>query len=320
MKRLVTLCILITAGWLLLTPQGMNKLSSQPDPANSYAESLERIAQFEQNRQEAMNPLCRTVLMSHGRKTPRAVILVHGYTSCPVQFKELGRYLYQEGCNVLIAPLPRHGLKDRMNLEHADLKARELAGYADTVVDIAEGLGEDIVMMGISAGGVITAWAAQHREAIDQAIIISPAFGFKAIPVPLTALAMNVYSLLPDTMTWWDPKLKTAVTPDYSYPRYSRHALTEILRLGFDVSKLSNEQPPAARRLTVVFNDSDSKISNPMTWKIVNQWKQHNAPLDTLRFQADLNLPHDIVNPDVPGEHIQAVYPRLIRTAGNGNY
>lgn len=316
MKRLVTLCILITAGWLLLTPQGMNKLSSQPDPASSYAESLERIAQFEQNRQEAMNPLCRTVLMSHGRKTPKAVILVHGYTSCPVQFKNLGMHLHQEGCNVLIAPLPRHGLKDRMNLEHADLKARELASYADTVVDIAEGLGEEIVMMGISAGGVVTAWAAHHRASIDQAIIISPAFGFKAIPVPLTALAMNVYSLLPDTMTWWDPELENAVTPSYSYPRYSRHALTEILRLGFDVKRLSNEQPPAARHLTVVFNESDTKISNPMTWKIVNQWKQHNAPLDTLHFQAGLNLPHDIVNPDIPGEHTRAVYPRLIRAAG----
>lgn len=313
MKRLGTLGILITAGWMLLAPQGMDGISSMPNPARSYSESLERITQFEESRPAATNLLCRTILMSHGEKTEKVVILVHGYTSCPMQFRELGNLLYQEGCNVLIAPLPRHGLEDRMNQEHAGLKAGELADYADTVVDIAEGLGDDIVMMGISAGGVVTAWAAQHREAIGQAIIISPAFGFKAIPVPLTAAAMNFYSIMPDEMTWWNQDLETAATPNYSYPRYSRRALTEILRLGFEVRKLSHDHPPAARHLTVVLNDNDDKVSNPMTWKIVNQWKKHNASLDTLLFQATLNLPHDIVNPDIPGENTQAVFPRLIR-------
>jgi len=44
------------------------------------------------------------------------------------------------------------------------------------VVDIAQRLGEQVVMLGISAGGVATAWAAQNRSDIDLAVIISPVF------------------------------------------------------------------------------------------------------------------------------------------------
>ena len=129
-----------------------------------------------------MNPVCQLKLITHDRKVERAIILVHGYTNCPQQFNTLGQQFYDLGYNVLIAPLPHHGLADRMIEEHGLLTAEELAAYADETVDLAQGLGDQVVMMGISAGGVTTAWAAQHRSDIDLAVIISPAFGFKTDP------------------------------------------------------------------------------------------------------------------------------------------
>ena len=34
---------------------------------------------------------------------------------------------------------------------------------------------------GISAGGLVTGWAAQQRQDIDQAVLISPCFGFAVV-------------------------------------------------------------------------------------------------------------------------------------------
>lgn len=117
--------------------------------------------------------------MTHGQPVERVIVLVHGYTNCPQQFHELGQRFYYLGYNVLIAPLPYHGLADRLTDEQAELKAEELVAYADEVVDIAHGLGKRVIMAGISGGGVTTAWAAQNRSDLDLAVIISPAFGYQ---------------------------------------------------------------------------------------------------------------------------------------------
>ncbi len=304
--------ILLVAVVFILMPHGISNLASHPDPVQDYEESVQRVDMFREHEPQDMNPLCRLQLMTHGRKTGRAVILVHGYTTCPQQFHELGKRLYDYGCNVLIAPLPHHGLADRMTEEHSLLKAEELAAYADTVVDIAQGLGEEVVMMGISAGGVTTAWAAQQRDDIDVAVIISPAFGFKQIPTPLTAAVMNIFTVLPDSFTWWDPILQADVPPSYAYPRYSKRALAQILRLGFAVQKDIGRNPPAAKKIVVVFNPNDNEINNELTRNIVQRWQSHSANVTTYDFDASLKLGHDLIDPSHLDQKIEIVYPKLV--------
>jgi esterase/lipase len=302
--------------FFILKPRNLPKLVSYPHPAEGYASAARRAENFGVQGKKLMNPLCRLEMMSHKRKTSRAVILVHGYTSCPKQFHELGKRFFELGDNVLIAPLPHHGLAYRLTEDQARLGAEELAAYADEVVDIARGLGDRVVMMGISAGGVTTAWAAQYRSDIDLAVIISPAFGFKEIPVPLTAAVMNMYSLLPDSWSWWDENLKENVPPAYAYPRYSRRALTEILRLGFVIERAAVKHPPAAKKIVMVFNPNDGSISNERTLQIVKRWKAQQATVDSFTFDASLNLGHDIIDPNQPDQKVDIVYPKLIELCG----
>ena len=310
---LLVICgLLVALVLVLLTPWRCGHLASHPHPAQNYSEALHLIDLFRADEPQGMNPLNQTQLMTHGKKTDRAIILVHGYTTDPQQFVELGKRLYTLGYNVLIAPLPHHGLADRMSDAHARLEAEELAAYADRTVDIGKGLGDKVIMMGISAGGVTTAWAAQNRSDIDLAIIISPALGFKKVPTPLTAVAMNVYTILPDALEWWDPVLKEKVLPEHSSPRYSRHALSQILRLGFVVQGDAERQPPAAKKMVIVFNDNDGSINNEMTTKVVNIWKRQYTNLTTSEFKADLKLPHDIIDPAQPDQRIDIVYPQLL--------
>ncbi len=316
--RLLTLvAALLAIVFFILTPWNIVPIPSHPKPAQSYREAVQLIEQLRQQEQQAMNPLCTLELMTHNKTTERAIILVHGYTSCPRQFHELGKRLYAEGYNVLIAPLPHHGLANRMTSEHGRLKAEELARYADATVDIAQGLGDKVFMIGLSAGGVTTAWAAQHRHDLNGAVIIAPAFGFKKIPAPLTGAAMNLYGLAPDSFTWWDPTKREKAKPLYGYPAYSHHALTEILRLGFTIRADAQCDAAAAQKVIVVLNAFDDAVNNESAYSMINVWRQHNTKVRVIEFPAQVKLPHDMIDPSKPEQQTELVYPFLIKLLNN---
>jgi pimeloyl-ACP methyl ester carboxylesterase len=303
---------LVIVTFVILIPWNIPAVSSHPHPVASYAEAMQYVTTLRAQEPPDMNPVCRLKLMTHDKKVERAIILVHGYTNCPEQFQALGQRFFDLGYNVLIAPLPHHGLADRLTDAHARLTAEELVAYADETVDIAQGLGEHVTMLGISAGGVTTAWAAQNRPDLDLAVIISPAFGYKQIPTLLTAAVMNLYLLLPDSIDWWDPALQGEAAPPHQYPRYSMHALFQILRLGFATRAQAQRVKPAAHKIVVVLNANDDSVNNMLTMKVIKSWQAHAADLTTYEFEAGLKLGHDLIDPAQPYQRIDIVYPRLI--------
>jgi pimeloyl-ACP methyl ester carboxylesterase len=298
--------------YIIVTPLNIPTLSSHSRPTQNYLEAAQRIEKLRDQEPGGMNPVCQLQFMSHEKAMDRAIVLVHGYTNCPQQFHELGKRFYDLGYNVLIAPLPHHGLADRMTDAHGQLTAEELAAFADDTVDIAQGLGKEVVMMGFSAGGTATAWAAQTRNDIYLAVIIPPVFGFKQIPVALTAAAMNISSFLPDSYEWWDPHQQTDIPPAYAYPRYSIHALAQTLRLGFAIQLASNRISPLAKRIKVVLNANDNAVNNGLTKDVVKNWRAHDTKLTTYEFTENLKLGHDLIDPNQPDAQIEKVYPRLI--------
>ena len=289
-----------------------SNLAPSSRPEQSYAGAVQRIEALYGYDAAELSEVCRVKFLTHGQKTERAVAFVHGFTNCPQQFGELGQRFYDLGYNVLIAPLPHHGLADRLTAEPSDLTAAELAAYANEMVDILQGLGEQTVMTGISAGGATTAWAAQNRSDLDLAVLISPAFGFIEIPTPLTAPVMNLFSTLPDAYTWWDPELQASGGPLHTYPRYSRRGLAQILRLGYSVQVAARQSPPAAQAVLVVTNANDAAVDNLVTAGVVANWLRNGADLSAYEFPADLLLDHDLIDPTHPDQRIDIVYPRLI--------
>ncbi len=307
---LVPLLIVVLA----VRPTGIGQIAAHPRPSKSYAEAIQRVAALQGQEREGYNPLCVTQLLTHGTRTPRAVVLVHGYTSCPQQFVPLGRQFFDRGDNVLIARLPRHGRADRLTAEHAGLQAAELAAHADEVVDIAAGLGERVTMVGLSGGAITTAWAAQNRSDLDRAVIIASAFGYKQIPGPLTVLAMNTaLLLLPNIFLWWDPQLKEAIEPKYSYPRYSSRAVMNVLRLGFATRAAAGRRRPAARSIVVVTNAHDDKVDNAAAVRMVAVWRAAGASnVSQYEFPAALKLGHDLIDPNQPNAQPKVVFPKLV--------
>jgi carboxylesterase len=220
--------------------------------------------------------------------------------------------MFAKGYNVLIPPFPHHGLADRMTEAHAQLVAEELARFSVQAMDITHGLGDRITMAGLSAGGVTTAFAAQTRNDLYRAVIIAPAFGYEVVPTQLTQAASNLFRILPNQFSWWDPKLEAAGSPSHAYPRYSTRALAELLRMGSVVYQAARSNSPAARSIVVVNNAADHAVNNALTRKIAHAWSAHGASVQIHEFDDSQQLGHDLIDPDRSDQKVDIVYPRLM--------
>ena len=50
------------------------------------------------------------------------------------------------------------------------IRVEDFRDHADGVVDVAQGFGEDVRVLGLSAGGVVSAWIAQDRDDGSRAL------------------------------------------------------------------------------------------------------------------------------------------------------
>jgi alpha-beta hydrolase superfamily lysophospholipase len=305
--------VIAALAFFALRPAGLAGLAAHPRPAASYDEAAQRVSALQAQEGEGCLAAGRTRLLTHGARTARAVVLVHGYTACVEQFVPLGQQFFDRGCNVLIARLPHHGRADRLTDEHGQLTAEELAAYADEVVDIAAGLGERVCMAGLSCGGVTTAWAAQNRADVDRALVISPAVGFRQVPRAVTVPLMNVVRLLPDAFAWWEPELKEKSGLPGSYPRYSRRALAETLRLGFATLRCAGQRPAAAASIVMVTNAHDDRVDNAAAARLVAAWRAGGTRnVSQYEFPAGLQVGHDLIDPQQPDARPEVVFPKLV--------
>lgn len=285
---------------------------SQPHPAANYAEAVQRF-ETKIASEVNFNPDSHTILMTHGAKTAKTIAFIHGYPSSPAPFKEISAQFFERGYNVLAMTLPYHGLADRMNSEHEKLRAEDFIRYADNVVDIARGLGDHVTMAGISCGGLITGWAAQQRQDIDLAVLISPGFGFKAMPRFWTPLMAWAFRVLPNSYLWDDPQKKADNSRPYNYLRLSTHALGQILKLSRSIQLLTQRKAPAADSILVITNLNDPAVDNFVTEEVVNLWRTRWAKeVQTYQFAANLGLGHDIISVGDPNMNVAVVYPKLL--------
>lgn len=315
---IVAIAILFLLLWMLLRPLSVDGPQSHALQVSSFEEAMNRVrAMQEEDNKDLARDVCITKLLHHGEQTEHAIVLLHGFTTCPEQFYELGKQYYEAGYNVLIPRLPYHGLTDRMTDALLNFTAEDLAAFGDCIVDIAHGLGKKVSVMGISATGTLVCWLAQNRADIDYAFSIAPLFGLAFIPSRFTNAFERMALLLPNFFLWWDPRTK-AENPYsifYAYPRYPSKALFEIMRLGMVTRAQAQTSAPQARQIVMVINDSEPAVSNAEISKLIQKWRSHaGVHLSEYHFEKDMKLPHDIITPGTPNLPIEDIHPRLIHT------
>jgi hypothetical protein len=305
--------LLLGLAWFL-RPLPLDDLISTPSPALSYEEAMARWA--ETRATEAALPLHdggRSIVLTHGHQTDRVFVLLHGLTNAPRQFRELGEELFATGANVVIPRLAHHGLADRMTDAHAALTAQDLIRYAQYGVDLAQGLGRNVTVVGLSVSGVSAAWLAQNREGIDEVFLLAPFFGPAILPDLFAPTLAAALARLPNRMLWWDPRVRENLPgPPYNYPRFATRALGEALRLGLDTAQ--PDRGLRVNRLGIVLTANDPAVNNARTKSLVEQWHaaSPNTEIFLHEFPATENIPHDFIDPLQPDARTDKVNALLV--------
>ena len=148
-----------------------------------------------------VRPESRPILKTHGKKTARAVMILHGVSGEPSAMAELADWFYQAGYNVYVPRAPHHGLKD--GKLHGKVRASELVKFMSDSAGLVSGLGDELGVIGHSGGGTLATWLAQYGDGLfSRVLLLSPYYEPDASQAPKwqVALLRNVYGnhLLPD--------------------------------------------------------------------------------------------------------------------------
>jgi len=284
---------------------------------DAYEAGIEIAESFKNLDGPNVNVACHTRLYTHGHRTERSLVLLHGFTNCPQQFDPLGRHFYGLGWNVLIPRYPRHGYSDRLTTSIAELRSTQLLALANRAAEAGAGLGERLTVAGLSLGGTLTGMLAQERESVARAVLIAPMLGLQRIPGPAHPVLAELAYVLPNFWVWWDSRLKDKIEPSYGYPRFSTHAYAALFKTATRVLKAAGAAAPKAGSISVITNANEPGLENRFTYQLVERWRRHGAAVSTFEFPLSERLPHDLIDPANPAQNTKLVYPVVIETILN---
>jgi hypothetical protein len=169
--------------------------------------------------------------------------------------------------------------------------------------------------MGLSVGGTLAAWLAQNRADVAYAMPLAAMFGVSFVPLWLNRPLANLLLTVRDHFVWWDPVTKedNPYSVYFAYTRYPMHALLRFFQIGIAVQKEARRAAPAGGQVLMITNADEPGVSNPLIYRLTARWRRR-APdrVHTYEFEAELNLPHDMICPGTPGLPTDLVYDRLV--------
>jgi len=203
--------------------------------------------------------------------------------------------------------LPHHAERGKDASELARLTAAELCRTGDAAVDIAAGLGDSVIVVGLSVGGTVAAWTAEHRAEVRRAVVIAPPFEVAHVPSMLERPLVNFGSHVPNVS-----HRATADTarPDRD-PGFATHGLAQVLRLGLAVRRDADRFSPATTEVLFLVNANDHTVKTAPVIDLARAWNRRGTAVTVYEFPDSLALPHNIVDPINRPVKSGAVYPVL---------
>ncbi len=302
--------------WLTLLPLDRGTLADARTTGSAMSHD-QAVAAYEQVRAaEGTQPLharCESKLFTHGSKVAEAIVFLHGVTNCPAQADELAPMLFELGYNVYVPRLPGHGEADQMTFALVPLKAEDYVATTEQAIEIGRGLGDQVIVMGLSAGGALTMWGGQNRADLQHTIAMAPFLGPNVVPTWANRAATNLLLLLPNMMLTWNP-LEPLGPPDmyYAYPRVPTRALAQFMRIGEVVADSARTTPPEALGLGVMLNEADFAVNNALARNIVERWRSHGRGVDLKVLPVSMRLLHDLIDPRQVDANTELVHKLLL--------
>ena len=292
-QRIALWVALLFLGATVLMPTGVGSLGAHPNATYEYAAASLRVEEFRRADTAAARG-GESILLLRGTRTPRAIVLFHGLTNSPRQFRDLAAMLYASGDNVYVPRLPQHALKRANADDLSNLTAEQLRDVGDASVDVAAGLGDTVVVLGLSLRGNIAAWVAQLRPEVACAVVVAPALRLSHLSSVPAVLLMNLSLRIPDSAKH-DPPDTIRVDRALGW---TSHAIGQMLRLSKAVRLASEQHAPSAREIFVLVNAHDGTVSRAAIEDQVARWSEHGGRVIEFELPDSLQLPHDIVDRD----------------------
>lgn len=303
----------ILLGLAAFVPTTTSTLGPRAKPATGY-ETAMLLAKELQLADSDATADGKTVVRSHGHVTPRAFVLFHGLTNSPRQYLALADSVFDAGDNVIVPRLPWHGLKGGTATNLGRMTADALRDVADASINIATGLGDTVVVFGVSLGGDVAAWVAQFRP-VQRAIVASPALGISHLSTTFQTPTMNLLLRLPNYSKGDPPD---TLRPDRTLG-WSTRGVAEMLKLGTSVRRAADDHKPLAHDIRVLANASDGTINREAIDELVEHWLAKGGPVVFYEMSDSLNLPHDIVDPDEPTGRTNISNPVILSLIRGGS-
>ena len=306
---------MVVLGIAAVVPAGAGDLRSHPNPTRNYDAAVARAKEVIAADSAVAALGGESILLVHGRKTPRAVVLLHGFTDSPRQFAALADSLYALGDNVFVPRLPHHAEAGRDARQLARLSAADLCRTGDAAVDVAAGLGDSVVVAGLSVGGTIAAWVAEHRPEVRRAVVIAPPFEVSHVPAVLEKPIVNLSSHIPNVTRRATPD---SARPDRD-PGYTTHALAQVLKLGMVVRRDAGRDVPSNAEVLFLVNANDGTVKTAPVLDLARLWNDRGVPVSVFELPDSLRLAHNILDPIRQRSDADAVYPTLEALAHGEN-
>jgi carboxylesterase len=171
------------------------------------------------------------------------------------------------------------------------LSRDELRTFADSIAESAAGLGDSVVVVGLSLGGSVAAWMAQHYP-FCRAVLIAPALEPGRVPAILDRAVVGIVDHLPN-VTRRSPSEPDR--PDLE-PGFSSHAAAEIFEFGGWVLRDAARVPPATRSAVVLVNADDHTVRLSASEALARNWARHGATVSVFELPDSLRLPHNVID------------------------
>jgi esterase/lipase len=237
---------------------------------------------------------------SRPKKTKYCILYLHGFSATRQE----------------ISPVP----EDTAKQLHANYHANRLTGHGlsgeeltsatpyDWMYDtleawqIAEQLGEQVIIMCTSTGGTLATWLAQQDVTAGKLaamIMVSPNFGPKHWAMPLFQMPWSKHwiPLITNGTHGWEPTSEAGATFwTYQYPTSVLHDMNALVRAVFR-SRVEHIEVPTL----FIYADEDKIVDAKKTDQIARRWG--SAVKHRIAFPARPNdnnhvITGDIVNPD----------------------
>ncbi len=262
--------------------------------------SLERVAQIMEKDDESIAPACRTQLLSHDTPTPQAYVMIHGYTNAPAQFREVAQAFFDDGANVLVPRIPYHGYADPLTRELSNLTPEVFEEFCNEVAEAAAGLGERVVVVGLSLGGLLASYMGKMRDEVAEVRLVSPFIQPKSVPEWVDAPFDAAMRALPDVYSWWNPKLhEKEVAGTWATPKFSMKAIGAQIAFRRQVERTDAARKTKLDRVLLVLNEADIAVRNDVAARFVTSQLEPVAELtEVVELSKSLGFTHDVFEPN----------------------